>query len=143
MFGLYEIKERTRLLLGALSIVMAWAIVACVSANPLARAETVEQKAYAAYGTFVIFEEQAASLVTSGTVGDNVARVLIAADETAKPVADGLLDATLEFGRVKAEFEAGATSEERFLIAMKSLNDWTERALPLINNLVKSVRGAE
>lgn len=142
MLGIYE-KRDPRVLVPLLLAIAIMGLYACASANPLARAETVEQKAYAAYGTFVIFEEQAAALVSSGQVGDNVARVLIAADERAKPVADGLVDATLEFSAIKAEYEAGTTGEARFVIAMENLNAWVERALPLINNLASSVQGVE
>ena len=116
---------------------------ACAGANPIAKAETTEQRAFATYGTFVIIEEQAAKLVSSGQIPDSAVRAIARADAQVKPVADSLLDATLEFAVIKAEFEAGATGEERFVRAMNELNSWVERARPLIANLISAVQGAE
>jgi hypothetical protein len=116
---------------------------ACAGANPIAKAETTEQRAFATYGTFVIIEEQAAKLVSSGQIPDSAVRAIARADAQVKPVADSLLDATLEFAVIKAEFEAGATGEERFVRAMNELNSWVERARPLIANLISAVKGAE
>jgi hypothetical protein len=111
--------------------------------NPLSRAETVEQKAFAAYGTFVIVEEQAAKLVASGQLSANTVQAIAEADARAKPVADSLVDATLEFAAIKAEFEAGGTGEEQFVSAMNNLNSWIERVLPLITNLKSAVSQGE
>ena len=116
---------------------------ACAGANPIAKAETTEQRAFATYGTFVIIEEQAAKLVSSGQIPDSAVRAIARADSQVKPVADSLLDATLEFTVIRAEFEAGGTGEERFVRAMNELNSWVERARPLIANLISAVQGAE
>ena len=117
---------------------------ACAQSNPLARAETIEQKAFATYGTFVIFEEQAAKLVTSGVLPRSAIVRIGDADARAKDIADDLLAATLEFAEIRAEYLAGGgTGEERYISAMNNLNNWTERALPLINNLVSAVQGAK
>jgi hypothetical protein len=115
----------------------------CGAANPVARAETVEQKAYATYGTFVIIEEQAAKLVSSGQIPDRAVRAIASADARAKPVADSLLDALMEFEQIRDEFEAGGTGEARYVAAVDNLNDWIARAGPLINNLVSAVKGAQ
>jgi hypothetical protein len=116
---------------------------ACVASNPLAQAETVEQKAYAAYGTFVIFEEQAAKLVSSGQLPRSAVIAIGRADDRAKLIADSLIVATLEFVEIKAEYELGETSESRYVTAMNSLNRWTEQLLPLVNNLISAVKGAQ
>ena len=116
---------------------------ACAGASPIAKAETTEQRAFATYGTFVIIEEQAAKLVSSGQIPDSAVRAIARADAQVKSVADSLLDATLEFAVIRAEFEAGGTGEEQFVRAMNELNGWVERARPLIANLISAVRGAE
>jgi len=116
---------------------------ACAGANPIAKAETTEQRAFATYGTFVIIEEQAAKLVSSGQISDSAVRAIARADSQVKSVADSLLDATLEFTVIRAEFEAGGTGEEQFVRAMNELNSWVERARPLIANLISAVQGAE
>ena len=115
----------------------------CASTNPMAAAETAEQRAYAAYGKFVIFQEKAADLVEEESISDDVKLGIIQAEEQAKPVADGLLESYAEFIAIKAEFDAGETSEERLVAAANSLNDWVTRLAPLINELVRNLKGVE
>ena len=116
----------------------------CASTNPIAAAETAEQRAYAAYGTFVIFQEKAVDLVGEESISDDVKLRIIAAEEQAKPVADGLLEAYVEFLAIKAEFNAGDTSEERLVAAANSLNDWVTRLAPMVNELIRTLnQGAE
>lgn len=124
-------------------LAIVFALQACAGSNPIAKAETAEQRAFATYGTFVIIEEQAAKLVSSGQIPDSAVRAIARADAQVKSVADSLLDATLEFAVIRAEFEAGGTGEEQFVRAMNELNGWVERARPLIANLISAVRGAE
>lgn len=123
-------------------LVIMFALQACTASNPITRAETAEQKAYATYGTFVIFEEQAAKLVSSGQLPRSTVVAIGDADRRAKPIADSLLDATLKFTEIREEYEASGTGETRFIAATKELNGWVEQALPLINNLVAAVRGS-
>ncbi len=124
-------------------LAIMFALQACAITDPIAKAETTEQRAFATYGTFVIIEEQAAKLVSSGQLSDSAVRAIARADAQVKSVADSLLNATLEFTVIRAEFEAGETGEERFVRAMNELNSWVERARPLIANLITAVRGAE
>ncbi len=123
---------------------MLWlfALAGCQSANPIAAAETPEQRAYAAYGTFVIAQETAADLVEQDTIPRGVRLRIIQAEERAKPVAESLLDAYIDFLIVKAEFNAGTTSEQRLAIAAESLDDWVTQLAPLINELLRNLRGA-
>jgi hypothetical protein len=58
-------------------------------------------------------------------------------------VADSLLDAYTAFLIVKAEFDAGETSEQRFAIASKELNDWVTDLAPLMNELIRNIKGAQ
>ena len=94
-------------------LAIMFVLQACAASNPIAKAETVEQRAFATYGTFVIFEEQAAKLVSSGQLSDSTVRAIGRADARAKPVADSLLEATLEFSAIKTEFDSGGTGEAK------------------------------
>lgn len=123
-------------------LLVALSLQSCAS-SPIAKAETLEQKAFATYGTFVVFEEQAAKLVQSGELTNSAIRAIGRADERAKPVMDSLITVTLEFAQIKAEYEAGGTGEDRFVAAMNELNGWVSRAIPLLDDLVDAVRGAE
>lgn len=124
-------------------LVILFALQACAGVNPISKAETTEQRAFATYGTFVIIEEQAAKLVSSGSIPNSAIRAIGRADAQVKPVADSLLDATLEFTVIRVEFEAGGSGEEKFVRAMNELNGWVERARPLIANLISAVQGAD
>lgn len=125
--------------------ILLWvvALAGCQTANPIKEAETPEQRAYAAYGTFVIAQEKAADLAENAAIPRGARLRIIEAEERAKPVADDLLDAYLEFLVIKAEFDAGQTSEERFVTAANSLNDWINRLVPLVNELIRNIKGAE
>ena len=115
----------------------------CAGTNPIAAAETNEQRAYAAYGTFVIMQEKAADLVEQTNIPRGVKLRIIGAEERAKPVADSLLDAYVEYLLVRAEYEAGQTSEERFVIAANSLDNWVTQPVPLLNELIRNVKGVD
>lgn len=65
------------------------ALTAC-GANPYKDADTIQQKGYATYGTFVIVEEQAAALVQDPAVSGVVKLALRRADAKGKPIADAL-----------------------------------------------------
>lgn len=115
----------------------------CAGSNPIAAAETNEQRAYAAYGTFVIMQEKAADLVEQTNLSSGVKLRIIGAEERAKPVADSLLDAYTQYLVVRAEYEAGQTSEEKFIIAANSLDNWVTQLVPLLNELIRNVKGVE
>ena len=114
----------------------------CAGSNPIAAADTPEQRAYAAYGTFVIAQETAADLVEDASIPDGVRLRIISAEERAKPVADSLLDAYTEYLIIKAEFDAGDTSESRLVIAANNLDDWVTQLAPLVAELLRNIKGA-
>lgn len=134
---------QTRQLFAFYCLLLLIGLEGCAASNPLAQAETVEQKAYAAYGSFVIAEEQAAKLVSSGQLTNSQKISIGRADQRAKEVVDDLIAAVLEFEAIKSEFEEFGSGEQRYINAMNDLNNWTERLIPLINNLLASTRGAE
>ena len=117
-------------------------LVGCQAANPLAQAETSEQRAYAAYGTFVIFQEKAADLAEDPNIPRGAKLRIIAAEERARPVAESLLEAYIEFVAIKAEFQAGRISHGALVTATVSLNDWILRLTPRVNELVRNIKGA-
>ncbi len=134
---------QTRQLFAFYCLLLLIGLQGCAASNPLAQAETVEQKAYAAYGSFVIAEEQAAKLVSSGQLTNSQKIAIGRADGRAKAIVDDLLVAVLEFEAIKAEYEEFGTGESRYIGSMNRLNNWTERLVPLINNLLAVLRGAE
>ena len=114
----------------------------CANTNPVAAADTPEQRAYAAYGTFVIAQETAADLVEDASIPDGVRLRIISAEERAKPVADSLLDAYTEYLIIKAEFDEGRTGDQRLIIAANNLDDWVTQLAPLVAELLRNIKGA-
>ena len=122
-------------------VIIAFALQACAAYNPVSKAETTEQRAYAIYGTFVIVEEAAAELIASGTLSDDTVLAIAAADERAKPTADLLIEALEEYLVIKAQLAAGESTQEQLDIAVTNLNLWVERVVPLVNTLRAAVEG--
>lgn len=87
------------------------AVAGCAS-NPLKTAETVEQKADAYYGMFVISQEAAVAIAQDPATPQSVKVALRDADRVAKPLADDLHAKILEFGRVKAAYVAALEAGE-------------------------------
>ena len=116
----------------------------CKGINPLAQAETTEQRAYAAYGTYVIFAEKAADVAERlQATQPRVVLQLIEIEDAASPVADDLLEAILELESIRAEIAAGESREDQLRIALQNLNAYANRLIPLTNELIKQIRGAE
>lgn len=114
----------------------------CASLNPVKAASTSEQKAYALYGSFVIFEEQAAKLYQSPTASARVKAALKAADAAAKPVADKLLDATQAVLAIKVEIAAGTSTTDKLVIALQNLDRYITEAGPKIKALGNAFKEA-
>lgn len=126
-----------------LLLLCAFALAACQSANPLSAAETVEQRAYAGYGTYVIFAEKAADLAERPEISNSVKLRLIRAEEAASPVADSVLETVLEVEDIRDEIANSGTGQARLEAALVNLNSYVTRLTPLINELVRQVKGAE
>lgn len=129
-------------LLMALFVILSLPGCATVG-GPLKAAETVEQKAFALYGTFVVFEEAAVTVVQNEQLPRSVRRAVQNADAKAKPVVDSLLDAVLEVQKIRLQVEAGTNTTERLLIVTANLENWIDRAVPVVNNLIGAVRNGD
>lgn len=124
----------------AVLLVLVALSAGCASINPITAAKTLEQKVYATYGTFVVFETQAAELVKAPDVPAEVKALIKQADAAAKPAADAMFDAAVQLVKIKADLEAGQTTEERVLIATQNLNRWYLEAEPRILALITAVK---
>lgn len=111
--------------------------------NPIHEAQTVQQKAYALYGTFVIFEDQGARLVGDPAVPAGVKAAIKSADAVASPVFDAGLDLVLQVESIRADIAAGKTTDEQLLIASANLDRWITEAVPKLAALAAAVRGSK
>ena len=120
-------------LLVVIACVALTALSACKTVTaPTEVAQTPEQKAFALYGTFVVFEELAASVATDPTTPVEVKTVIKQSDATAKPAADALLASARQVIQIQAELAAGKTGTEKLEVANQRLLAWVTEAQPKI-----------
>ena len=119
------------------------AISACAAFNPISRAETVEQKALAAYGSLVIGVEQIAELLRPDTLPDDVQSRLIAVSERSAALATAGLAAYNQAQTARAQFEADASTQGRLNAALINLDSLVTRADPVVDDLKSAIRGAQ
>lgn len=119
----------------------ALALGACANLNPFSAANSLEQKSYALYGSFVVFEEVGAKLILSPEVPNSVKRAIQQADAAAKPVVDELKNTADAYISIKLEVEAGSGSKEQLAVVANSLSRWYSEAQPKVRCLIKAVEG--
>lgn len=117
----------------ALTLSLVFFLTVACSNSPVKEADTFEQKSYALYGTYVIYQGKAAQLKQDRSVPDRAKRVLSAADAIAYPVSLALLDAALVVTDVRELLEecqslptpaekCQNTSEEKLNLALVNLS---------------------
>ena len=123
-----------------LFFMLAWLQGCATVAGPYKAAETAEQKAFALYGTFVVFEERGASVINDNRIDIRARQAIQRADSAAKPVADSTLEAALQVNEVRQEIGA---SENKLKTVTANLENWIMRFEPLVTQLVAAVKGAK
>lgn len=144
-----------RLLVGAVLAVGMVILTAC-STNPVAQGDTFEQKSFALYGTYVIFQGKAAELHQDSATPVKVAEALSAADRVAHPLAEALVDGALTVQDIRETLEACRlpepsvppekcknTNEQQLAIALTNLSSLYFKAKPAILGIVAAVKGAK
>jgi hypothetical protein len=134
----------------------AMAIFAACGLSPVKQAETFEQKSFALYGTYVIFQGKAAELVQDSAVSERVKQGLRDADKMAYPVAESLVDAATTVSDIRDIIEmckaleapeanpaCTPSNEQRLANAINNLSTIYFRAQPIILNLVATVKGTK
>lgn len=120
--------------------VLLLCLAACASINPLGYAESAEQKAYALYGTFVVFEEQAAKAYADPVTPVKAKQALSRADRVAKPAVDALMIAAREVIRLRRDYDAGKITKDNFIEAVDRLEALYEQTRPAVEDLVAAVK---
>jgi hypothetical protein len=132
------------LIYGLLVLTAGFMFASCVAAlNPVAAAKTTEQKAFAIYGEFVVFEEAAAKIAKDPSTQLSVLQALRMADTKAKAVMDTTLNAALDVIEIERQIAVGQTTQDKLLIATTNLQSWVDQGTPLVNDLIKAVKGAK
>ncbi len=111
----------------------------CASVNPIAAAETPDQRAYAMFGTYTIAAEKAADLAENSQLPNSVRLGLVEVEEDAAPVVVSMMEALGTYEAIRAELAAGETGRDRYVIAATNLASWVDRVAPLVSKLVTAV----
>lgn len=115
----------------------------CASSNPLGAAADTNQKAYALYGTFVVFEEQGARLIQDPNVSASIKGAIRAADERAKPSADALAAALQQYESAATALKRGTSTADKVSLATAQVQTWIRQAQGDIAALVSAVSSPE
>ena len=117
-------------------------LTACAG-SPIKVAQTVEQKAYAAYGTYVITAEHAAQLTSpQSKLPQAVKLQIIQLSQRSQPVVDSMLKGFQAYETARADFDAKKIDESALAVTVRNLDSWVNQAALVIENLVSAVRGA-
>lgn len=112
---------------------------ACTIFDPISRAETTEQKAWALYGTFVVFQEQAAKLVVSPEVSESVKERIRSLDRAAHPLSQNLFDASQTAITARRAFENGTGSQEEVEAALLAIARIYFEVKPALEEFITAV----
>ncbi len=118
-------------------------LTACVG-SPIRIAQTVEQKAYATYGSYVIVQEQAVKLTTPSSTLPAATKVkIVEAFKKAQPAVDTMLKGLNSYEQARGDFETQKIQKPAFQIVVDNLANWVTQAQVLIADLSAAVRGAK
>ncbi len=112
----------------------------CGINRPLEEAKTLEQKAFATYGSFVIVKEQAAKLYVDPSTPEEVKKALREANNAATGPINLMYEGAMALKDARADLDAGRTTEEKVLIAAQELLNWYLAARPLYESFDAEVQ---
>lgn len=121
-------------------IACAVALTGCAAqAGLMKAAQTPTEDVYALYGSFVVYEEVAADIVTNAQTPANVKETIRKLDLAAKPPADAMQDAARTLISIQAQIAAGGTPTEKLETVNANLADWIKEAKPKITAFICAV----
>jgi hypothetical protein len=112
----------------------------CGINRPLEEAQTLEQKAFATYASFVIVKEQAAKLYVDPSTPEEVKKALKTANDAATAPINLMYEGAMALKDARADLDAGRTTEEKVLIAAQELLNWYLAARPLYESFDSEVQ---
>lgn len=123
----------------ALACMLAATVAGCAS-TPVGSADTLEQRAYAIYGTFVIAQESVERLTRpESPLSDTAKLAMIEASQRARPAVDSTVAALESYQRARTEFAAGRAEQGAFDAVVERLGLWVEEARGLVDGFMASV----
>lgn len=131
------VLRRARVLVAVALVAMAYG---CAS-SPIGEAETLEQRAYAAYGSFVIAEENVEEVTRDVSPLSDAQRLsLVRAVQAAQPVVDSTMATLEQYQSARADFQAGRAERGTLDAVAERLGGWVEQAEMVVGRLLAAVR---
>ncbi len=106
--------------------------------NAVASAESVEQRGFALYGTYVVLQERAAELVTDKAIPKAVRKRVQQADGIAFPLAERVRALSIELNEARLKFNTLSGGAERVQLAVVAL----ARAIEVFGPSLQAVTAA-
>lgn len=127
---------------GMFVVLFAIAVNACTSINPISAADSVEQRAYATYGTYVIARERASELTSPASdVSEDVQRAILRAESRASPLVDDLSEAFQEYVVIRSRYESGESTLESLSRASSRLDEAVAASGDVVQEFRKAISG--
>lgn len=116
------------------------AIAGCASVNPLAEADTVEQRAFAVRGMFTVAREELVELVAPDSpVSENIQRMLLERESNVDVTVDSMVTMFRSYIELKDAYAAGETSLDRFTAVFAELRDQLDLVEDVVGDFFKDV----
>lgn len=129
--------------LAAISVMMfALPLLGGCASLGLAKDQTVEQGGAALLGDFTLYQKASLEVGNDVRVVPEVRKAVLDAAIAAKPGADSLDSALMQYRAVKRELDAGTTTNDKLQIAAANLSSWIQKVTPLVTQLRTLVEGA-
>lgn len=127
----------------ALSIAVLPACGAITEVSAVAQAETLEQRAFALYGTFVVLEERAADIVEDRRVPVETRKRIQDLDKITKPAADIVLNAAKQLAEARTAYQHSTGTADKVAALSTSLAGALATLQPRITAFVQLIEGVK
>lgn len=125
---------------GLLALAMALLLSGCGLTSPFETAENSEQRYVAASGTYEIVLESARNIAANPSTPIEVVRAIDDTQKNATAVFDSLDAAFLDYLAIKAELDAGESTEEKLAIATLNVDRWIDQAIAAYQALARATK---
>lgn len=112
----------------------------CGIQRPIEEAVTLEQKAFATYGSFVIVKEQGAQLLRDPSVPDSIKQSLRDANNAVTEPITLMYEAVIALKIARDDLAAGRTTEAQVILATQKLLEWYAIARPLYDQFDSQIQ---
>lgn len=111
--------------------------------EPVAAAQTLDQKAAALLGDYNIYAAAAVTIGSNTGVPAAARKALLDAVIASKPIADSMDSALRLYRTAESALSAGTTTADKVAIVAANLTDWLNQLVPLVNSLESAAQAAE